>query len=1248
MKKVLSLILALAMVFTCVPFVFAEGEAVEEGTTAVIPDTFDLAEAYAVDYEFTGDASVDYPNAMPAKGSDYWQVGSYSNRSGYETFSTYNLLNRMYSYCRAYEDDKAGDVQLDPNNKESVGKDTTRYPQMVWNSNAGRVQLSTTDLTNHWQGGGLTTYGDGGYAVNDPNAYTGSLGYGFNNAVTKANSSLGYQNDGSVHPAAVFTVPKAGFIKPVLKISGNTNAVWKLYRQDAEGNLAMIYPTARDMTTSITSPDVSVTVPEKWKDGWAQIPASRTTYDSEGIWVEEGDKIVLRFAAIGVAGKGATFNLNYYTLNYITELENEVAIDYRVDDRLVDLSDYIRFPDGFTISVDEAVLTETDELGVYTLAEDYVDGSETTVTIEYENVTQTINATFKKLIMVYDLGELFTTTDTYTEDYVYPAGGQTPAMANDGLGIWSVGYYTLGEYGSPLHRFTQLARYGVANRAYEDTASAAKGGAATMSWIATNNNVKTDDTTGWYCNDPNGSTGSIGYNFRSFTNGNHSYLGSSALGWCSDVGMIRNQAVVFSVPRDGVINPQMLISARYANAVLYRMDKVTADGTVSAIYPLAAETKVDWVPHLEGAPTVPAEYVSGWGIVPNGYDVTTLPDHTEGYARVEKGDKIVLRFAPYGGGNTSYAIDYLTMNYTEQFGPDDELFTTSPMAPFEESYTYTYPTDKVAEITTTLANLLAKGTIEYKVEDEAGVLRATATAGVYELTGAFNIGGTATVVTAEYYSPGMSSANGDEPRFTQSANVFVQPLSNTEATFEGGYDIFDLSEMSYDMDEAFILPYYSNAAERAIYGVVDLGITNTWKNATVTFSDPSKFEYLGNGRIRALASYNFSEAGGTQGATDGTTVPSKTGGATLTSVRDKASMGEPIVMTVTASDGGVRKFGLWAFATTVQKLDGEDANPNAYTLYPSSNTISNAVVSVEGYTPDGTFIPTYRDPACGDAYSILADHRYSIQHFAPRMDPTGAIYLSINGASNWEDKKSNRDWHNARGISQTFTAPKDGTINLTGYWPADGYWYNAEVAKQMAAGNCINYTVALYDADDTLVAKLWEGKYGVDAATDTFYKLVSSVVNEEYATAAEDEAKTLTFDVQKGQKVRVMLDYTFDQNWNAYLTFSRTLGHAPAPVWTYDDSAILDGVDAENNMIMATPSSYTNLANTGVLAILYNEAGQIVETVRDSGEDGAIMVDAEAGGVAINYTNDFSYAKIFFWDSLENIKPLSGDILIRK
>ena len=185
MKKVLSLILALAMVLSCVPFAFAEEESV------VIPDHFDFAEAFAVDYEFTGDATVDYPSTgLTPKGSAVWQVGSYSNGSGYDTFSVYSKLCRMYHYSRALEDDKAGAVRLDPNSSESQGKETTRYPHMVWTHHAGHTALGTDQLTYHWSGGGFTTFGDGGYAVSDPGAYTGSLGGDLHRSQDRSDSAF--------------------------------------------------------------------------------------------------------------------------------------------------------------------------------------------------------------------------------------------------------------------------------------------------------------------------------------------------------------------------------------------------------------------------------------------------------------------------------------------------------------------------------------------------------------------------------------------------------------------------------------------------------------------------------------------------------------------------------------------------------------------------------------------------------------------------------------------------------------------------------------------------------------------------------------------------------------------------------------------------------------------------------------------------------------------------------------------------
>lgn len=143
---------------------------------------------------------------------------------------------------------------------------------------------------------------------------------------------------------------------------------------------------------------------------------------------------------------------------------------------------------------------------------------------------------------------------------------------------------------------------------------------------------------------------------------------------------------------------------------------------------------------------------------------------------------------------------------------NEEILNAIPMAAYEEETVVVYPQTTQIDLSRTNLNPdEAKGTIEYAVTGNTDVLRVTATPGVYDLTGTLNYDGEAAVVTAGYYSPGKSSANGDTPRYTTSTKVYVKPVSLGYAVFDG-YDVFDLSEMTYEMDEAFVLPYYTYAS----------------------------------------------------------------------------------------------------------------------------------------------------------------------------------------------------------------------------------------------------------------------------------------------------------------------------------------------------------------------------------------------------------------------------------------------------
>ena len=1256
-KKILSLVLALAMVLSTCTFVFAEGEdaLVDElpvddlSAVASQQMVYDFAEFFVTNNTFTGDASKDYTETGLKEymvGSSVWSVLSYWDGAN-QGRDDHGSLFRAGEASRAWSDTKNTTLTL----ANDATNSTERIPNMIYAYYPSYLAtLDKATFYNHYDGTAGVVYGDGGVAFNKCWPYGGAIGYGFGNGTGYPNMSP----YGRVQKAVVFTAPRAGFITPEVRIYTNdcTQTAYRIYKNKVVGGAEVwtnIYP-AEGTGSAITA---SYALDEHEANGWTILGSGATEVQKNAlIWVEEGEQIVLRIASHNGSNSSAPISLDTLKMTYVNEREFAFYPDTRKVDLRVDF-----LPADATYTPATTDLVATDIAGVFTVSKTYVDGTAIPVTIDTDVGSAVINVKLNSA--TYDVAEGFYTANTYasgaTGAVKYPAVSQTPKFANDGSSTWTFGYFD-------YNHLTQFTLYDKLQRpsdrrAYEDTTATvntagtysetAEPRAArvpVMTWIGNTNYIykegdegKTyadiDPDGGYSISTMNATHGSIGYTF-----GAANYISAGYGSQISYAGNTMQPSVIFTAPIDGVINPVMQAGAAVANTVAYRMYKVdAATGAYTQIYPLATDTMIHLSTDWDGDYPVSDVVNNNWAYLPANNWLT----QDKGLVRVNKGDKIYLRFTGKNGSE-AYALNKLVMNYLGRFGEDDELLLAAPMADYEEEEKIlVYPEDTYIDLSLEILNPEAKGTLEYIVSGNSDVLQETATSGIFGLTGKINSGSTPAIVTASYFSPGKSAANGDEPLFTTSIKVYVRAASEDYAVFDGTYDIFDLSEMTYEMDEAFVLPYYSNASERAIYGTINLGLTERWKNATVTFSNPAKFEYLGNGRIRALASHTWTEAGGAFKAEDAnTTVPSYTGASTHPSRRDKMSMGNPVVMTVTAPDGGVKKFALWAFPTTVQgDLNAEGADSNAYKLTYASNVMSNAVVSVEVYDAAGNFTPTYSDPNTTRTYIPHADHRYTKTHSIPSIDNTGRLYIPMNRGANWNAQTSNRVWPGWIGVAQTFTAPKDGTINLTNYYPADGAFYNARVSGKMAStGKYVNLSVGLYDTDGTLISTVWSQKYGTtDANATAWGRLDTPVVDTDYATVANDAAETLTINVKKGQKLRVMADTELD-DYNNYISFGDS--YAIKPVWTYD----LTPADTMGDTIVATPAvGDTTLTGDNVLALIYNEAGKLVQTAK--GND----VTIENGKVSVTVTDSTAaYAKLFFFDTLENIRPLASDIVVRK
>lgn len=362
---------------------------------------------------------------------------------------------------------------------------------------------------------------------------------------------------------------------------------------------------------------------------------------------------------------------------------------------------------------------------------------------------------------------------------------------------------------------------------------------------------------------------------------------------------------------------------------------------------------------------------------------------------------------------------------------------------------------------------------------------------------------------------------------------------------------------------------------------------------------------------------------------------------TVNAYRDKNTVGTPVIMTVTAPDGGVRKFGLWSFDAQVQSTAG-----NSYT-FSTATPFANDVIAMELVVADGTFQKLL--PENGSSSDILiptADVMFEKNRTTFRLTSTGWQFGATT-QSYWYGHVTTSDYEyfDYDGFSTTFTAPKDGNLTVSTFWPvlgANGTGASSYTAA--AVSTPLSHEIRVYNADGTYETK-YTVVYAADGADTSRKCLFNTITSKTLGTNATFDDKgtadiaddTVTFDIKKGQIVRVLLT---TKTANYLNSVGVTFANLPFPTFTYNQTT----ADAMGSTIVATPVvGDATLTADNVLALIYNAAGELVQTAK--GND----VTIENGKVSVTVTDsNAAYAKLFFFESLENVRPIASDIVVRK
>lgn len=835
----------------------------------------------------------------------------------------------------------------------------------------------------------------------------------------------------------------------------------------------------------------------------------------------------------------------------------------------------------------------------------------------------------------YDLAEAFAVSDTFSGgleglyyDYV---DGLTPVTAN-GAGQWSLGYYNWNT--EEFTPFTYLNRGNfTTTRAPADVNNQWPNSSTTLIW-ATGSKTNTYEATKYVpeaarnegatgnleanCSTP----GAIGYNFG---NGNkkinNSFAGHSVT--------TTQSAIRFSVYHEGYIIPTIKMINSIANGgVLYRVYKVDAQtGEETAIYPMAGET----------AYTSADAGTSGWCLLPE--SMTDFVTRNEAVVEVDVGDEIVFRFDKYTTGwpsNKNFTIDTLKINYTE-------VYEGNPIKNYPAETTVVYDEANLQlDLRVEKTSEQVLGNVVYTVEnDMESVLYETTVPGVYMLTGNINAR-TATErdavkVTASYYPLGET----ETPTYTTTTDLYVYAASSRYNAFSA--TPFKTTQLGMEND-GFLLPYYADETERTLYGTFDLGLHEAWKNAIVTFSKDGYFEYLGNGRIRAIAKYDYTDAGAAWGNTSGTNAtaePYVSAKKTIAAKRDANTVGTPIVMRLTAMDGGVQEVNLWAFETAIQ--NGETAD--SYVFNPAV-PMSNAVTKYESYIGDGTFVPMYPDSARKLHISPVADDMYAQKGtnyywfpWVPTFETTGDIKFVTASATEWANYVSNTPFVDHDGVSWTFVAPKAGTVSLSNHLPT----VIASSNNGFFLKNGFTGSVRKYALDGSYTT-LYELSYPA-SSYDSDAKSLTGVVT----VGETEEDGSLTIDVKQGEQVRIILYTDYDSTDAIGNSTNLPASTLPNPVFTYATEALNEWTVTETEATFVKALTETEGIDTEktYLGVAFNSNGWVVGTAADVQYVAATEETQAYASGSIATNEQAAYVKLFFWEDLENIRPINGGVLIR-